>query len=233
MLIGLLQCDTVDDQYRSITSDYDEMFISLLGPEMPGADWRAYAVYAGELPAAVNECDAYLISGSRYSVYDDLDWVRALADFINALAGRDIKTVGICFGHQMIAHALGGTVRQSPRGWGVGVMPVRVTAARPWMIPYQETYRLLVSHQDQVEALPPGGESLGENEHCPISLYTIGPAFLGIQGHPELSREYVAAFMRSRADRIGHQRLRHAERTLATPTDELLIAGWIRAFLAG
>ena len=106
--------------------------------------------------------------------------------------------IGICFGHQLIAKALGGTVVKSDRGWGVGVKEVEVSPDLGW----GESYRVLTSHEDQVEALPPGAEILGWNEHCPVSVMGVGSTMLGIQGHPEFESAYSAALMESRRGTI-------------------------------
>jgi GMP synthase-like glutamine amidotransferase len=89
---------------------------------------------------------------------------------------------------------------------------------------------LLVSHQDQVLALPHGAEVLGGNTHCPISMVVLGSHMLGIQAHPEFTPDYAEALMDARLERIGHDVVQDAKRTLNEPTDEAVVMQWIDAF---
>jgi len=95
---------------------YPAMFERLLGA---GFDHASYDVAAGELPARVEDHDGYLITGSPAGVYEPLEWIAPLLDFLRAARGA--KLVGVCFGHQALAQALGGHVEKSERGWGVGL----------------------------------------------------------------------------------------------------------------
>lgn len=231
MNIGLLQCDHVAEPFRHIVPDYSEQFANLFSRHAPAVSLRVYDVCHGELPASVDECAGYVISGSKYSVYDDIPWIHELAAFVRKLHENRRKLVGVCFGHQMIAHALGGEVKKTGRGWGIGVKPVQIKLRRSWMQPERETYNLLLSHQDQVEALPPDAEALGGNDHCPYSIFTVGEHFLGIQAHPEFIKPYAEALMGARVDRIGQTTVDAAKETLGMPTDEAAVTRWMETFL--
>lgn len=232
MNIGLLQCDHVNEQFRHVAGDYPELFTALFQKNAPEVHLQVYDVCHGQLPQQPDECDGYVTTGSRYSAYDDEPWIHQLAEFIRTLHAHRTKLVGVCFGHQMIAQALGGSVKKSDRGWGIGVKPVQIGHTKPWMSPGLESYNLLLSHQDQVEELPEGGEVIGGNAHCPTSMFTIGDHFLGIQAHPEFTKEYSAALMAARVERIGRDIVEAAQETLAMHTDEDVIARWISSFLA-
>ena len=231
MKIGLLQCDHIAEPFQHIIRDYPERFRDLFARYAPEIELVVYDVCHGQLPAAVDECAGYLTTGSKYSVYDDIDWIHALADFVRSLHESRQKLVGICFGHQMIAHALGGSVAKSDHGWGIGSKPVQLLKLKPWMQPEKSAYQLLLSHQDQVQSLPEEAEIIGSNEHCPISMFTIGEHFLGIQAHPEFTAPYAEALMDSRVERIGMPAISAAKETLQTPTDEAEVSQWIQSFL--
>jgi GMP synthase (glutamine-hydrolysing) len=193
MRIGLLVCDHVRPELRGISGDYEDMFRRLFAGH-DDVDIVAYDVVAGAMPSEPEECDAWLTTGSRYSVNDDETWIRALEGFVRRVAAAEVPFIGICFGHQLLAKALGGSVVRSGHGWGVGVKEVAV----PPELGLGDTYRVLTSHQDQVETIPLGAEILGWNEHCPVSMFRVGSGMLGIQGHPEFDTAYSRALMELR-----------------------------------
>ncbi len=232
MEIGLLQCDQIDGQFKHLVGDYPVAFKSLLSGCAPDLIFRTYEVFRGEWPRTPAECDAYLITGARDSVFDDVDWIYQLVTFVQQLYVEKRKVVGVCFGHQMIAHALGGKVERAGKGWGIGVKSSAVYQARDWMQPALDRYRLVYSHQDQVVELPELAEVLGGNAHCPIAIFAVGNQMLGIQGHPEFTREFAAALIDAREDRISPEIIEAARPTLSEPTDESAIAQWIATFLA-
>ena len=231
MNIGLLQCDHVSEPFQHIISDYPQAFRDLFAKHAPDISLRIYDVCHGELPQSVEECEGYVITGSKHSVYEDIPWIHQLAEFVRQVHTQKHKLVGICFGHQIIAHALGGKVAKAQVGWGIGTKPVSIEHPKNWMLPEKQTYHLLLSHQDQVMTLPEGAEALGGNEHCPISMIGVGEHLLGIQAHPEFTTAYAEALMDSRVERIGREPIQAAKATLNTPTDEATIAHWIEAFL--
>lgn len=193
MRIGLLVCDHVRPEFLDISGDYEDMFRRLFA-DYDRVEVVAYDAINGELPANPQEADAWLTTGSRHSVNDDEPWIRRLEDFVREVADAGVPFVGICFGHQLIAKALGGSVVKSDRGWGVGVQEVELSEELGW----GESYRVLTSYQDQVDSLPPGAEILGWNDHCPVSVMGVGSNILGIQGHPEFEPAYSKALLESR-----------------------------------
>lgn len=233
MKIGLLQCGHASENLRTIIGgENDLLFRRLFAQYAPEIELVVYDACHGILPQSVDECAGYIITGSKYSVYDDVDWIQELAAFVRNLYERRAKLVGICFGHQMIGHALGGKVLKSERGWGIGIKSAEIHRKKAWMIPDLNSYKLLLSHQDQIEVLPPDAELLAGNEHCPNSMITVGDHFLGIQAHPEFIPELAEALMLSRIERIGQETVEAAQATLGETRDEAIIAQWIAAFLA-
>lgn len=226
MKIGLLLCDHVAEPLRDISGDYDEMFRRWLGGVFPHAQWRDYDLTQGDCPHSTTDCDLYVTTGSKASVYDDEPWIHAFADLVRAIAEARQPLVGVCFGHQMIAHALGGRTAKSPNGWGIGVHTFDVFAPQPWMSPPREQFSLLMSCQDQVERPPDGARVLARSEHCPVALYEMG-RMIGVQGHPEWTPEYAAALLRVRRDRVGPALADAAQQTLSQPLDGQLLALWI------
>lgn len=232
MHIGLLECDHVAERFRHIAGGYRDMFAELLKAlNEPGLRVTHYDVCHGELPDSPAACEAYLCTGSQYSVYDTFTWVDALQRFLRALHDARKPYVGICFGHQMLAQALGGEVGRAPQGWGVGIQEMEILAQEPWMQPPQPICRLQYMHADQVLRLPEDGVPLGRSEHCEVTMFRVGEAMLGIQGHPEFSAEYNEALIRARVERIGAERVQSALARLSEPTDAAVVAQWIARFL--
>ena len=231
MNIGLIGCDDVPERFQALAGTYRSMFEGLLRPHLPEAQFTWFDTRKGELPDSPDACDAYLCTGSRHSVYEDRDWIAAAKSYIRTLHEARKPFVGVCFGHQLLADALGGEVVKAQQGWGVGVHEMRVTQPEPWMQPRQDDCRLQYMHGDQVQRLPPGGVVLAAAPHCPVAMFRVGERMLGIEGHPEFSAAYVEALLRERRDRIGAARTDAALASLDQDTDDALVARWIANFL--
>lgn len=225
MKLGLLECDDVVGRFPEVRGGYREMFAALL----PGFTFRYYDAHRGQLPSGPRECDAWMCTGSKYSVYDGTRWITDLAAFIRSLGER--KFVGICFGHQMLAHALGGEVAKAKQGWGVGVLPLEVLRKEPWMEPPAKAVRIQHMHQDQVQKLPANGILLGRSPHCEVGMFRIGETMLGIEGHPEFTVEYGSALIRARRELIGESRAAQALDSLKEKSDGSTVGRWIERFL--
>jgi GMP synthase-like glutamine amidotransferase len=231
MNIGLLLCDDVSSPLRPIAGGYQEMFEALLRPHLPALEFTRYEVREGEVPASTDAHDVYLCTGSRHSVYDRLDWIEALKAFVRDVHDSGKAFVGICFGHQVLAEALGGRVGKAEQGWGIGVLEMSIVQPEPWMDPPQPSCRLQYMHGDQVQRLPPGGTLLAVAAHCPVAMFTVRETMLGIEGHPEFPAEYERALLESRRDRIGAAPVDAALASLSTPTDHALAGRWIARFI--
>ena len=224
MKIGLLECDDVVGRFPEIRGGYREMFAALL----PGFEFRYYEAHRGRLPSSSAECDAWLCTGSKYSVYDGTRWIADLAAFIRAI---DKPYVGICFGHQMLAHAMGGEVAKAKQGWGVGVLGVQVLRREPWMSPPMQALSIQHMHQDQVQKLPENSVLLGRSAHCEIGMFRVGETMLGIEGHPEFTVEYGSALINARRKQIGEAESRRALQSLQEKSDGPVVGRWIERFL--
>src|SRR5688572_19214545 len=157
MHVGLLACDEVAERFRPIAGGYQQMFERLLSPHIPGLRVTRFDLQAGNTPTDPRGCEAWITTGSRASVYDETPWIRDTETFIRTVADSDRPFVGICFGHQLLAQALGAEVKRAPVGWGVGVLPMHVRRAESWMTPRLPTVRMQYMHADQVTETPAGG----------------------------------------------------------------------------
>ena len=225
--IGLLECDHVDERFRDVTDDYATLFATLL----PDVELVPFDVINGQLPKQADECDGWVATGSRHSVYEDLEWIKATGAFIRDVRDAEVPFVGVCFGHQLLAHGLGGEVRRLDGGWGAGIHQLDIVRREPWMEPAADACRLHFMHQDQVVRAPDGAVVLGCAPHCEVAMFRVGDAMLGVQAHPEFTVAYAEALLSDRTDRIGGDQAAAALASLTTPTDEAIVARWMARFL--
>ena len=228
--IGILETGVPPTDLAARFGRYDAMMQRMLGD---GYDYRTYAVHQGELPASPDDHHAYVVTGSSAGVYDDLPWIEPLKAFIRAVQGR-ATMVGLCFGHQVMAEALGGRVEKSHKGWGLGLHQYDVSPTEPWM---DEIPRIAVaaSHQDQVVAPPPGATVLASSAFTPYAaLVYPGGTAVSFQFHPEFERGMAEALVELRRTRLPDPS--EADRMLASfdaPSDAPRVADWIRRFIDG
>jgi GMP synthase-like glutamine amidotransferase len=191
----------------------------------------AAPVGAGALLPSPGAFDALLVTGSAAAVYEGHPWIAPAKELVRAAVGAGRPTVGICFGHQLMAEAFGGRVEKSPRGWGVGRHVYEVVAVEDWMRPAPSQISCAVSHQDQVVAAPAGARLLARSQFCPIAAlaYADGPA-MSLQMHPEFAHDYARALLDARKGRIPEAARCAAFESLALRSDRALIALWIRRF---
>jgi len=227
MKIGLLECDHVIEKFQHIGGDYRDMFTKLL----PELEFRFYNVCNGQFPESLDDCEAYICTGSRHSVYENIDWIKQLKDFVFQLYENEKKFVGVCFGHQMLAEALGGKVLKSEGGWNVGVHQFEMNSKESWMTPFQQKFNLLMMCQDQVVKMPKNSELLARSDDCSVGMFKVGDNMLGIQAHPEFSINYEKALMLDRIDLIGEEKVKKSLNSLDKSLDNSLIRDWITGFL--
>lgn len=231
MRLGILQCDSVRPELQPAFGNYPDMFRRLLTTEQRQPGFRAYDLTAERFPASLDECDAWLFTGSKWSTYDDEPWIVEAHALARRLHEERRPTIGICFGHQLIARALGGRADQAP-AWGVGVHTAAIRQPRDWMEPPRRTLSLLVSHQDQVTELPDEAELLAGHAFCPYDITQVGQHILTFQGHPEFPKGYSRAMIELRRDLIGETISEAALASLDEPIEPGVAAAWIHRFLA-
>lgn len=230
-LINAYQFDPKEPYHR----EYRDMFQTFFEEILLYQPIKRFDVALGETLPDLNSCDGYILSGSPKAAYEKDPWIIELGDFIRKAHTLKKKIVGICFGHQLIAHSLGGLAEKSPSGWGVGVHKFQILEHREWMKPKlttpKQTMALLFSHQDQVTRLPEDSTLLAGNKFCPYQMFTIGNHILGMQGHPEFNVKFAKGRLTARFERIGAEKVKQAMQTLEEETHGQILGQWIRHFL--
>lgn len=232
MKLGILNANLPGPSRINWDGSAIDLFIRFFQSVEAPFDYVGYEAAQGELPRTPTGCDAYVITGSPKSANETDEWVVALSQFIREAYQSRRKLVGICFGHQILAHALGGRVEKSEKGIGFGLKQFDVTTKKAWMSDKPDHCALYYSHQDQVVQLPPEAELLGGSAFCPNALYEINGRVLGIQGHPELTASMMAEACISIKDRMERGMYETAVLSLQNGApDDQIVGHWIVNFL--
>ncbi|TVQ96028.1 MAG: M20/M25/M40 family metallo-hydrolase [Spirochaetaceae bacterium] len=233
MKIAVLECEYIAESETPSAGEYTRLFAELLAlhPDAASIQLTAFDVHQGRFPASVHDWDGYLISGSYAGVYDDLPWICRLATFLREAHENAIPLVGICFGHQILAHALGGAAQKADVGWGLGVLETPISRRYPWMgNDDSPAIRLIYMHQDQVTTLPDSATPFARTEICPYAAFTIDRTVLAIQGHPEFTAQLTEHLIREMPEKFPPLRAETAVASLAQEADRTRVAGWIARF---
>lgn len=220
MRIGILQTGIAAPDMAHIFGDYPDMFMSLL--QGHGLTFKVWRAVEGELPSTPHERDGWIISGSRHGVYENLPWIKPLEAFVRDTASARVPSVGICFGHQIIAQALGGRVEKYDKGWAVGATQYdfegRKVTLNAW-------------HQDQVITPPKEAKVIGSNPFCANAALLYGDYAFSVQAHPEFGAEFIAALIEKRGKGVvPDSLLNRARQNLERPVDAHFLAEKIVSF---
>ena len=225
MKIAVLETGVPPDPLADEFGSYPDMFAELLGP---GYELETFDVQTGALPGS-SAHDAYLVTGSPAGVYEPLPWIPPLLEFIRS--ATHAKMIGVCFGHQAMAQALGGEVIKSPKGWAAGLNRYEVIHPQPWTNGEREV-AIPASHQDQVVVQPPNTTVVAASHFTPFAaLAWSDRTAISFQFHPEFSVGYAKALIEKRFDRVNSPEA--ALESLDAPNDNHLVGDWMRNFLNG
>ena len=222
--LGILKCGHIPEELQSSHREYDEMFEVLLGEDRFA--YNAYNVVDNEFPANHRCADAWLITGSRHGVYEPITWIPALEQLIRDIHGANIPLVGICFGHQIMAQALGGRVEKFSGGWSIG----RVNYCMNKSLGVQDA-ALLAYHQDQVIELPDCATPVGSTDFCRYAAITYGVNAFSLQPHPEFNDAFVSDLLDTRGKTLPDTLRKRAKSSLGQPLATDAIAGVINRIL--
>lgn len=227
--VAILDCDV----YKNFPEDlgfqyYGERTQQWLSDATDGAEWswvqfrvNAESIEASQLPT-VSEFDGFVIPGSRFNVTDDLPWIPPLVEIIRAAYNQGKALFGMCFGHQIIAHALGGKIQQMPPfNFTVDDIALQSAAQRALGLPTDKgTLRLYKAHGFQVTVPPPGAQVVASSARTAVEMYTLGNRAFGCQGHPEFTRSVMDALLPRVVDMMDDGDVETVQRVLGDKAPE-------------
>lgn len=231
MRVAILQCDLVLEKFQPEFGSYSLMIQQMFKAIDAPVEFEIFDCQQEKYPSDINDFDFYITTGSKASVYEDLPWIKQLIDFVKQLDEQKKKLIGICFGHQIIAMALGANVEKSSKGWGVGVAQNEMVNFPEWMIEKKSELNIIVSHQDQVENIPEETKVIAKTEFCPNFMLQWNSHFLSVQGHPEWNTHYSNTLMEDRREVIGDVRIDKGVESLSVQPDNLMFTRWIMSFV--
>ena len=227
--IGILETGRPPEDLLNRHGDYPQLVDEWVAPL--GGESRSYAVLDGEFPESASDADLWVITGSRHGVYEDHDWIPPLEQFIRDVRDAGGKMFGICFGHQIIAQALGGTVEKSEKGWGTGVHAYELAAEWPEKLggPLPEGLAIQAFHQDQVIEKPEDAATLASSRFCEHAALWYPDFAVTVQGHPEYTATFARDLIEARKELVlvGRDPEIAYEETRA-PTSREALALWLR-----
>ena len=229
--VAILETDRLPEQVKQQFGSYADMFQHLLLSGDNSLRFSVFDVEQGNYPKAQDPYDCYLITGSKADAYSDLDWIVQLRQFIRQLFHDGKKIIGVCFGHQIIAHSLGGKTEKSLKGWGVGNHAANMISSATWIPSDAKNITLLYSHQDQVTQLPPAAPLIAGNNFCPNAMYSIHQQVFCMQGHPEFLQDYSRYLMEVCRDNIGEETVRQGLESLTLTNDSAKVRDWMLRFI--
>ncbi|KIN70454.1 Glutamine amidotransferase, class I [Sulfitobacter noctilucae] len=229
MRLATLITNTDDSDFARARPDDGAKFAAMIKAVRP--DWTCTPVWVckGEFPPDIAAFDGVMITGSPSSVHADLPWIAPLKALVQRIIERGQPLFGTCFGHQLIASALGAPIVRNPQGWGHGRLEITRSEATPWAGD-QEQLSLYGSHIEQVGALPKGAKTVLTAPGCPIAGFAIGNDVFTVQHHPEMDHTFITDLVDHYADEVGPEVTEAARASLASPADSIAFAEEIARF---
>ena len=211
----ILQAGPINKDIVQDYPSYDKMFSSLLNNKIRFWNVGVYNIYQNIFPENLTFYNAFIITGSAYGVYENHSWIQELFEVIKKIVHLKIPLLGICFGHQAIAQALGGHVIKSSKGWGIGIKEITTTKYKSILGNFKKL-NLIFFHQDQVIKLPKNAELIASNSFCIMSSFSIDNSVLTLQAHPEFSKDFSLKLLEARKSNIRHKTYLEAVNELET-----------------
>lgn len=192
----LLQTGDAPPDIMRQAGNFNDMFIRTggFGP----ATTITVNVPRGERPALPGYYRGIVITGSHSMVTDNESWMEPLCEWLRSALEDEVPVFGVCFGHQVMAHALGGVVEDNPNGGEVGTFDIMLTEAGkrdPFLIGLPETFPANLSHRQSVVTPPPGAVTLATSQLDAHQILRYGPKAISVQFHPEFDSTAMLAYL--------------------------------------
>ncbi|MDR2921607.1 MAG: type 1 glutamine amidotransferase [Tannerella sp.] len=200
MTLNILLCNAFSGTLSEEIPSHASLFINLFDSVNSKLTYRIYDAYNNEFPQNLNSDQIYIIAGHNSSLYEEKAWIKNLFSFIRGAHAMKVPLVGINFGHLAIAHALGGKVASSEKGWGAGIRESQIVdpVARRYFSANQLTLHYL--HYNQVTQLPRGAVRFATSDFCKNEGFTLNSHILSFQGHPEYTDSTTRYLIQNQTD---------------------------------
>ncbi len=226
MKIGILQTGQSPRALQREHGDFVDMFGVLF--QTQDFTFRHYAVCEMEFPTSVVDAEGWLVTGSKCGAYEDHAWIPPLEEFLRAAYREGVRVVGICFGHQIFAQAMGGKVEKFRSGWQVGMQHYDLTELQAANL--TKSSCVPAWHQDQVSTKPANAKTLGHSPHCRHAVLGYEDRALTFQPHPEFTKPFLKDLIAFRKNILDAAVIEKAQESLTHDSDALAVARHIAAF---
>lgn len=229
--ICILEADDLHPTLAEPFVGFGRMFVELFQAQNTAVEFSIFNVVQGDYPDASQTFDAYLVTGSKADSFANDPWIVRLREYLVERFAQDDILLGICFGHQILALALGGIAERSDKGWGIGMHSYTIEHKPEWLPNDVDEFQLLISHRDQVTALPEGAELLASSEFCQNAAFVLGRQVLCFQGHPEFTHDFSRGLLNLRESIYCPKEYQAACASLAEEHDGHIVAQWMLGFV--
>ena len=230
-VVGVLQCGPTPEELEPEHGDYGEMFAELLGRER--FDFERRLAFEGDVPEDPLACDAWCLTGSRHGAYEPHAWIAPLEALVRGAFAARVPVIGVCFGHQLVAQALGGRVEKFAGGWSVGRVAYRFDETAGLAGLDGRELAVAAYHQDQVVEPPPGARTVASSDFCRHAAFVYdGARALTVQPHPEFDEAFLAGLVATRGRSLPAETLARARASLGGPLERAPLGEALARFLA-
>jgi GMP synthase-like glutamine amidotransferase len=200
MKIGILLVGRASEDLVDKYGTYAEMLINLINSDEKLFEFKTFNILDGIFPLNHNDCDGWIVTGSPHGVYEEHSWIPIVSQLIKDIYDNKLPIFGVCFGHQLIAQALGGNVEKSTKGWGLGLHTYQINNKTNYMDNLSSEVTLNICHQDQVLSPPNGATVYAKSDFCENAGFYIKDKVLTMQAHPEFLVDFIKALLTARRD---------------------------------
>ena len=200
MKIGILLVGRASEDLVDKYGTYAEMLINLINSDEKLFEFKTFNILDGIFPLNHNDCDGWIVTGSPHGVYEEHSWIPIVSQLIKDIYDNKLPIFGVCFGHQLIAQALGGNVEKSTKGWGLGLHTYQINNKTNYMGNLSSEVTLNICHQDQVLSPPNGATVYAKSDFCENAGFYIKDKVLTMQAHPEFLVDFIKALPTARRD---------------------------------
>ncbi len=197
----IVKTGTVRTAIDDLDGDFEDWFARGLGRPV-----QVCRVFEGETLPAPDEVDAAVVTGSAAMVGDNEEWEEQTAEWLHAAIGAGVPVLGICFGHQLLAHLLGGRVGPNPLGREIGTISVTLAESAsvdPLLGGFPARIDVQATHLESVLELPPGATLLASSDLDPHHAFGMpNRPVWGLQFHPEFSAAATRSYIEAKRDDI-------------------------------